>query len=312
MEKKKFKLAISKQTIIFLGMMVAVFVALSITATGFFTWSNITNILSDMVIPAVFALGMGIIFAVGGFDLSLGHMASMAALLAAYCMSSAVYLTGFAASMVALVACAVAGAISGLVVSRLGVSSFIATLGMQFLIIGARFKITGGKSIYITLTSFKAIASRTSGGIPYLLFWLAIIALVCYIFMEKTTIGRKMQFIGSNIDASEYKGIDIRNLTLLAFVLGAVLAGLAGILMAAKAGTVMLASADSYLLDAITIAVLSKVLFGGKYKTIGIIAVAFLISMIGTGIVMLGWSSEWVIFAKGFIILIAIAISKIK
>ncbi len=312
MEKKNFKLAISKQTIIFLAMLAIVFVTLSITATGFFSISNINNILSDMVIPAVFALGMGIIFSVGGFDLSAGHLASMSAMLIAYLMSSAYYLTGFSGTIIVLLMAAVVGAISGLIVSRLGVSSFIATLGMQFLIIGARFQITGGKSIYITLASFKAIASRTSGGVSYLLFWLALIGLICYLFMERTTIGRKMQFIGSNIDASEYKGIDVRNLTLLAFVLGAILAATAGILMAAKAGTVMLASADSYLLDAITIAVLSKVLFGGKFKTVGIIAVAFLISMIGTGIIMLGWSSEWVTFAKGFIILIAIAISKIK
>ncbi len=312
MLKTKNKFAVSKQTIIFIGMVVAVFAALSITATGFFSWTNVNNILSDMVIPAVFALGMGIIFSVGGFDLSLGHMASMSALIVAYAMSSAMYLTGFAGSVLALIICAVAGAISGLVVSRLGVSSFIATLGMQFLIIGARFQITGGKTLYITYASFKAIVTRTSSGISTLLLWLALIGFICYIFMEKTTIGRKMQFIGSIIDASEYKGIDVRNLTLLAFVLGAVLAGVAGILMAAKSGTVMLSSADGYLLDAITIAVLSKVLFGGKFRTIGIIAVSFLISMIGTGIIMLGWSSEWVTFAKGFIILVAIGISKIK
>ncbi len=312
MLKTKNKFAISKQTIIFLAMLVIVFVALSITATGFLNVTNIYNILSDMVIPAVFALGMGIIFAVGGFDLSLGHMGSMAALLAAYLMSPAVYLTGSAAAICAILVAVVVGAISGLIVSRLGVSSFIATLGMQFLIIGARFQITGGKSVYITLAGFKAIATRTSSGFSTLLIWLALIAIACYIFMERTTIGRKMQFIGSNIDASEYKGIDVRNLTMLAFILGAVLAAVAGILMAAKSGTVMLASADSYLLDAITIAVLSKVLFGGKFRTIGIIAVAFLISMIGTGIIMLGWSSEWVTFAKGFIILVAIAISKIK
>ncbi len=311
MEKTKFNINISKQTMIFLGMLLGVFIFLSVFAEGFFAITNFNNILADMVIPSVFALGMGIIFSVGGFDLSLGHIGSISALIVAYMMSPAIYLLPFPAIIIVVIIAGLIGALSGLVVSRFGVSSFIVTLGMQFLIIGIRQNITGGRAVYIGLAEFKNLAGRTNG-VSHLLISLLVIGLLCYFFMERTTIGRKIQFVGSNINASEYKGIDIRNITMLAFSLGGVLAGLGGILYAARVGTVQINSADSYLLDAITIAVLSKVLFGGKYKTVGIIAVALLISMIGTGMVMLKLQAEWVIFAKGFIILCAIFISKIK
>ncbi len=301
----------TKQTLIFIGLLVLVFVVFSVTTDSFATVTNVNNMFADTVIPAVFALGMGMIFAVGGFDLSVGHMASLAALVTTYMMTSAFYLTPSSAILVGiLVACALGG-VSGLIISRLGVSSFITTLGMQFFITGIRQQVTGGRAVYVTHEGFKNLAGRTAG-ISHLFFVLIIVGILCYIFMERTTIGRKIQFTGANIKASEYKGVNVRNITLLTFVIGAGLAAVGGILFAARAGSVQINSVDNYLLDAITIAVLSKVLFGGKYRTIGIIAVAFLISMIGTGMVMIGLKAEWVVFAKGFIILAAMLVSKIK
>ncbi len=307
----KIKERISKKTMIFIALLGFVFLFFTILNASFATLSNFNNMLADMVIPAVFALGMGSVFAVGGFDLSLGHIASIAALITAAMMKSPYLLVPASAIAVGVIAACILGAISGLIVSRFGVSSFITTLGMQFFITGIRQLVTGGAAVYISLASFKALAGRTSG-VSHLLISLVVIGVLCYLFMERTTIGRKMQFIGANLDGSEYKGIDVRNLTLLAFVLGAVLAACGGVLFAARAGSVQINSVDSYLLDAITIAVLSKVLFGGKYKTVGIIAVAFLISMISTGIIMIGISSEWVTFTKGFIILVSMLVSKVK
>ncbi len=304
--KSKMKLNMSKQSIIFIGMLLTVFVFVIFVLKG-----NLNDILADTVIPAIFALGMGVIFSVGGFDLSVGHIASLSALLVAFLMSPAVYLVPSAAILIGLGVACIIGAISGLIVSRLGVSSFIATLSIQFIITGVRQQVTGGRAIYISHEGFKELAGRTAG-VSHLLISLLVVGVLCYFFMERSTVGRKMQFIGSNINASEYKGVDVRNLTVLAFVIGAALAAFAGMLFAARASIVQINSVDNFLLDAITIAVLSKVLFGGKYRTLGIIAVAFLISMLGTGIIMCGFKAEWVVFAKGLIIVLSIFLSKIK
>ncbi len=303
----------SKQTLIFIGLLIVVFVAFSIIVPdgNFFKLSNVSNILADMVIPAIFALGMGIVFAGGGFDLSLGHIGSLSALVIAYLMSPTFYFVPSSAVIMGVLLACVIGALSGVIVSRLGISSFIVTLGMQFFVIGLRQLITGGKSVYISHEGFKSLSSDTLG-ISNMLIVLVIVGIFCFLFMERAVIGRKIQFMGSNIEASVFKGINVKVLTMLTFIIAAGLSAIGGMLFSARAGAVQLNSVDALLLDAITIAVLSKVLFHNKFKTIGIIAVAFLISMLGTGISMTGVRTEWVEFVKGFIIVVSLYISKIK
>jgi len=300
----------SPQMRIFLILIVAVFLMFTFLIPDFnyLKIQNLNNILTDSVIPAVFAFGMGIIIAGSGFDLSLGHIASMVALIVAYLMSGGIRLDPVSATLIGLLAAAGVGAVSGLLVSRMGISSFIVTLGMQFLIIGVRQIITKGQSVYISNETFKWLAT-SAFGVSNLVIILIIISVFCFLLMEKNIFGRKVQFIGSNIEASRFMGIDVKNITMLTFVLGAVLAGFGGVLFAARAGAVQINSVDSKLLDAITIAVFSNVIFG-KYQSSGIVLVAILISMIGTGMSMMGIRTEWIDFMKGFILLFSIFLAK--
>ncbi len=300
----------SPQMRMFLGLIIAVFLLFTFLIPGFnyIKIQNLNNILTDSVIPAIFAFGMGIIIAGSGFDLSLGHIASMVALIVAYLMSGGIRFDPVSAILIGLLSAAGVGAVSGLLVSRLGISSFIVTLGMQFLIIGVRQIITGGQSVYISNESFKWLATSVFG-ISNLVIILVFVSIFCFLLMEKNTFGRRVQFIGSNIEASRFMGINVKDITLLTFILGAVLAGFGGVLFAARAGAVQINSVDSKLLDAITIAVFSSVIFG-KYQSSGIVLVAILISMIGTGMSMMGIRTEWIDFMKGFILLFSIFMAR--
>jgi len=299
----------SPQTLIFILLILAslVFFTFKTPNFSYLKISNLNNILTDAVIPAIFAFGMGIILAGSGFDLSLGTIASIIALIVAYLMSYGIGFYPIPAILIGLLIAAGIGTVSGLLVSRLGISSFIVTLGMQFLIIGVRQTITGGSSVYINNPSFKGLASNQFG-VSNLVIILIIVGVLCYFLMEKSTFGRKIQFVGENIEASKFMGLDIKNITMLIFTLGAILAGFGGILFAARAGAVQINSVDSMLLDAITIAVFSSVLFG-RFRTIGIVLVAILISMIGTGMNMMGVQTGWIDFMKGLILLISIVMS---
>lgn len=296
----------SPQVIGFLGLIgiALLFFTFMIPDFSYLKLKNINNILTDAVIPTIIAFGMGIIAAGGGFDLSLGHVASISALVTAYLMSGGIRMYPVPAILAGLAFAAGIGLLTGFMVSRFGISSFIVTLGMQFLIIGVRQIITGGSSVYIKSKAFKNLAASPVG-ISNLILVLAVVAVLCYFFMERTTYGRKIQFVGSNIEASRFKGIDIKNVTMMTFVAGAVLAGFAGMLFAARAGAVQINSVDSKLLDAITIAIFSNVIFH-KFKTYGIIMVAVLISMISMGMSMMGVKAEWIEFVKGAILLLSI------
>lgn len=300
----------STQTRMFLALVLTVFIIFTFIIPNFnyIRIGNLNNILTDSVIPAIFAFGMGMILVVRGFDLSLGHIASMVALIIAYLMSGGIKFDPFTAILVGLTTAAAIGLLNGLLVSRMGISSFIVTLGMQFLIIGIRQIVTHGQSVYISNSLFKSLA-KTQFGISNLVIILIIIAVLCYFLMELSTFGRKAHFIGENIEASRFMGIDVKQYTMFAFTLGAVLAAIGGALFAARAGGVQINSVDSKLLDAITIAVFSGVIFG-RFKTMGIILVPILISMISTGMSMLGVKTEWIEFMKGFILLSSIFLAK--
>lgn len=308
MSKKR----ISTQTIGFLALIAAVLLLFTFLIPNFsyLKFSNINNIITDAVIPSVIAFGMGIIVSGGGFDLSLGHIASITALTTAYFMSGGVRMYPVPAILAGLLIAGCIGLVNGIIVSRFGISSFIATLGMQFLLIGVRQVITRGSAVYISSSFFKKMAASPLG-ISNLIFILIAVIIVCYIFMERSVFGRKIQFIGSNIEASRFNGIDVKNYTLFTFVLGGVLAGLAGILFAARAGSVQINSVDSKLLDAITIAIFSNVIFK-KFRIHGIIMVAVLISMISMGMSMMSIKSEWIEFVKGAILLISIILGKLS
>jgi ribose transport system permease protein len=295
---------------IFLILAILALFAFLIPNFNYIRISNLNNILTDAVIPAIFGFAMGIIIAGSGFDLSLGHIASMVASIVAYLMSRGLDVHPVLAIIIGLSVAAFVGSISGVIVSRMGISSFIVTLGMQFLVIGARQLITRGQSVYINNEGFKWLARRPLG-ISNLVFILIIVAVICFLLIEKTAYGRKIHFVGANIEASRFSGIDVRKITYSTFVLGAVLAAVGGILFAARAGAVQINSVDFRLLDAITIAVFSSVLFG-RFRTIGIILVAILISMIATGLSMLGIQTEWIEFVKGFILLSSIVMSKLN
>lgn len=303
------KALFSPQTLVFAILILVSFVTFTFLTPKFsyIKLSNLNNILTDAVIPAIFAFGMGIIIAGSGFDLSLGHIASMVALIVAYLMSTGINYYPVPAILIGLLVAGVIGTLNGLLVSRMGISSFIVTLGMQFLIIGVRQIITGGSSVYINNSSFKWLATNPLG-ISNLLIVLIVVGVLCYVLMEKSTLGRQIQFIGANIEASKFMGINIKNVTMYTFTLGAVLAGFGGILFAARAGAVQINSVDSKLLDAITIAVFSNVLFG-RFRTMGIVLVAILISMIGTGMNMMGIQTGWIDFMKGLILLFSIVMS---
>jgi len=296
--------------LMFLALIFAVFVIFTFFIPNFsyIRIANLNNMLTDSVIPAIFAFGMGMIIAVGGFDLSLGHIASMVALIIAYLMSGGIKFDPISAILVGVVAAAGVGAINGLLVSRMGISSFIVTLGMQFLIIGVRQIITRGQSVYISNAVFKSLA-KNELGISNLVIILVVIAVLCYLLMEKSTFGRKVQFVGENIEASRFMGIDVRQFTMYTFIIGAALAAIGGALFAARAGAVQINSVDSKLLDAITIAVFSGVIFA-RFRVVGIIMVAILISMISTGMSMLGIKTEWIEFMKGLILLSSIFLAK--
>jgi ribose/xylose/arabinose/galactoside ABC-type transport system permease subunit len=298
---------ISSQAVSIVAVIAISAVVFSLLQPAYGTWNNLYSVILSATLPAVLSLSMAIVISAGGFDLSIGHVAGFSALMCGYFLRKA-GLGTYTAISASVLMCTAIGLINGLLVTQMGISSFIVTLSMQFILVGVRQWITAGDSFRAN-SLIKAITDSNIAGISSLIvISLAIILLISFI-MQKTSFGRKMQFIGSNITASNYCGINVRLYTLVAFVLSGTIAGITGILQFSKLTSATINIGDGWLFNAMTIAVFSSVIFT-RFKGFGIVLISLLITMITTGINMLGVSAAYRNFVLGLILLLALLSGK--
>jgi ribose transport system permease protein len=295
----------SAKTLSFLAVMLACYAIFSVLQPAYI--KSPYSILVSSTLPAALALSMGVVIAGGGFDLSIGHVAGFSTLMCGY------FLRRTGMDTYAAISCAVGlsiliGAINGMMVAKFGISSFIATLSMQFVLVGARQLITSGDSFRANAAIRNIVQGRNFGISNLIIVSLTIIVIVGFV-MQKTAFGRKMQFVGSNITASRFMGINVKAYTFLAFLISGAISGVVGILQFSKLTSATINIGDGWLFGAMTIAVFSSVIFG-RFKAHGIIIVSFLITMITTGINMLGVSSAWTNFTLGVILIISLLAGK--
>lgn len=301
------KLLPSPQTLSFVALMLVCLVVFGLLKPAYATADNLYAIVLSACLSAVLALGMGVVISAGGFDLCIGHTAGFAALMCGYFLRS-VGMDPYPAILAALGTALVIGAVNGFLVAWMGISSFIATLGMQFVLVGVRQWITAGNS-YRSGSTIKELAQGTALGISNLIVFSALMLVIVGFVMQKTAFGRKMQFTGSNIIAADYSGIRTKLYTFLAFLLSGAIAGVVGILQFGKLTSATINMGDGWLFNAMTIAVFSGVIFG-RFKAHGIALVAILLTMITTGINMLGVSSAWTNFVLGMILMLSLFAGK--
>lgn len=240
-------------------LVVIVYFTLNIPNT-FLTLPNWLNISQQVSMLAVVAFTMTIVMVMGDFDLSVGSMASLSGIIAALLFrdSQPVLVGVIAALAVGLVG----GLLNGLLVSYIGITPFVATLGTLTVFSGVAFLLSGGKTIFgrDIPADFSGFAR---GGIPIgavneraLLFPnLTIVALIVFVIvwvvLEQTAFGRRLYAIGGNVEAARLGGVRVRLLRLIAFMLTGLGAALAGLLYASRVASANPTQGAGLMLDAI-------------------------------------------------------------
>ena len=277
----------------------------AILRPGFLSLGNLYDILIETSIISFVSFGEAIVIAAGGLDLSVGNMAGAAAMLTCHLLSNLG--VGLVPSLLAGVAvgCLI-GVGNGLMVSRLHMNSLIATLGTMFILIGFLYGLTGGVTIHIVPPNFKYLGNGTFLSVPIPMYIAGVVFVLSYLFMEKTRYGRNMRMIGGNIEACRLSGVDIKNLTFMTFVLCGFLSTFSGILLAARQSIGNVDLGERFLLQAFIAAMLGTVIFNGKHIIAGtLFGAIFLVSVIN-GLTLLGAGPQWMYFAQGSLLLIAI------
>jgi ribose transport system permease protein len=220
-----------------------------------------------------------------------------------------------AAILVGLVAALTVGLVNALLIAKLKISPFLATLGVLF--IGQsvqRLATNGGQPIYLTTSAyapiFLAIARSSFLRVPTPVWVLIICALACYLALHRMGFGRYVQAIGVGPGVAWYSGIRVPFTLAQVYVAAALLAGIAGILLSANVRSYVPMSGNAYLLDAIGATFIGTALGKeGRPSIIGSILGVVLLALVKNGLLLIGWNFYWQQVGIGVLVFLVLAVS---
>jgi ribose transport system permease protein len=288
---------------------VVVFSALN--PTTFATLNNARTVLSTQSVLALVALAALLTLVIGEFDLSLGaQMGLSALLLPGLTANGAVPIpVGIALSILATTA---VGLVNGLLVAKAKVNSFIATIGTAALIGAAVLAYSGGTVIFEGVPpELLNISSFAPLGVPAPVIYVAVCAVLVWVFLKRTPFGRYMSAVGGSKDAARLSGINTDAVTIVTFMLAGTLTGVAGVVQAGQLGSGNPAVGPSFLLPAFAAVFLGATAYTvGQFNVWGTITAVITLATGVAGLNLLGLPN-WVEPAfNGVALLLAVSLTR--
>ena len=279
--------------------------ALGVAKPTFFSAANLINIVRQISINGILAVGVTFVLLTGGVDLSLGSLVALSGVIAASLAQpgDGPVVLALAAGIAAGLAC---GLVNGTLVTTGGVAPFIATLGMMTAARGLALVWSGGRPVSGLSPAFTALGGDLAG-LPVPVLILAAVTLLAWVFLGRTRWGRYVYAVGGNELAARAAGIHVTGIKLLAYGVCGALAGLAGVVLAARITTGQPNAGIAYELDAIAAVVIGGTsLSGGVGGVGGTILGALLMGVINSGLDQLNVSAYYQQIIKGAIIVGAV------
>jgi ribose transport system permease protein len=272
----------------------------------FLTGVNISAVFVQMSIIAIIAVGQLMVIITAGIDLSVSSVVGLTGTLSAYLV---VYNhTGVALGMfLGVLAGGAVGLINGVLITKVKLPPFIATLATLSGIGGVALLMVNGQPVGAP-PSFNVLGTGKLGPIPVAVVVMAIVAVCGWFVLARTTLGRSIYAIGSNYQAARLSGIAVDRVLNTVYVIQGLLAGLSGVVVASLVLTGDPTSGTNYNLDSIAAVVIGGgSLFGGEGTVFGAMVGALLMELIANGSDLLNISTFWQEVILGAVIIIAIA-----
>lgn len=201
------------------------------------TVRTLHTLLRTESVSAIVAIALLFPLVVGEFDVSVGSVLGLGAILVTGLPSLQGLPLGPAIA-IALLACAFVGLVNGLLVVKVGINALVATLGMSVIVSGLVLWYTGGNVIYSDIPpSLTQLANMNFVGVPLPAIFLIVVAGIAWYTLDLTPLGRYLYAVGGSKEAARLSGLNVERLTILAFVISGLLSGLAGVLQSAQLGS---------------------------------------------------------------------------
>ncbi len=278
--------------LVLLVVMLVVFTSIN---PAFMSLTNISNALTFTVELGLIALAMTLLMTSGEFDLSVGSVFGFAPVVM-WTLFNAGFMPLFPAFIVALAVAIFIGFVSGIFVTRLGIPSFLVTLGMLLVVRGTALWLTSGFPQRTWDAGEQWLAGLLVGDfyigglrIYMSLIWFILIALCFHFLLNRTRFGNWIQATGGNSGAARNRGVPIKRVKLILFMLTSCMAGLAGIISSIRVSAANPNSGTGYELEVIAMVVIGgTVLTGGRGTIIGTVLGVLILRLMRNGIVLIG------------------------
>ena len=295
----------------------------------FLSAQNIEIVSKHVAQNALLAIGMTFVILTGGIDLSVGSIVGLTAMIAGMLINNGLAIPALGVVvyphtwMIALISIAIAvlvGAINGLIITRFNVAPFIATLGMMYIARGLAGLLNNGYTFANLVgrpelgnTGFEKLGAGQFLGFNYSIWIMAVFALVAWFVTTRTPFGRHVYAVGGNERSAELSGVRIKRTKTLVYMISGFCSAFVGLIIASQLVAAHPATGNAFELNAIAAVVLGGTsLAGGRGSIGGTLIGAFVIGVLGDGLVMSNVSSFWQMVIKGAVIILAVIIDQMQ
>ena len=284
-------------------------VIVTLRAPVFLTLGNFKDILLDISILVIVALAQTMVILTHGIDLSVGSVIGLVAMMVAFTIKANPTIPLVVVVLLGMALGAILGSFNGLIIAIGKVPPIIATLGTLSIYRGMIFLYSKGYWIppFQLPDTFKLLSKGTFLGIPHIIIFAIVVAILVYYFLNYTRTGRDIYAVGSNPDAAQYVGIRKQQIIFLVYVMTGIAAGLAGVLWASRFESSQTNTALGFELQTVAASIVGGVSISGGVGTVpGVLLGALLLGMINNSVTLVRISPFWEQAAQGLLILIAV------
>ena len=284
---------------------VLMIVIMTFVSPVFLTSGNIINILRQVSLNGILAVGMTFVILTGGIDLSVGSLIAVSGVIAGSLLLQGQ--SAFVAVTVSVLVAVAFGLFNGIMISYCGLPPFIATLAGQTIGRGFALVYSDGKPFAISNPEYLAIGKGSFLGIPIPIWILFFVCLLAFIILTFTTFGRHIYAFGGNRNATKLSGVRTKRVEAAAYIISGLLSGIVAVILSARISSGQPTAGEGYELDAIAaVAIGGTSMTGGVGTLNGTIMGFIIIGILSNSLTLLNVSSFYQQIVKGVIILVAV------
>jgi ribose transport system permease protein len=278
---------------------------------SFLTVENISSVGRAFSYTAIMAIGMTYVIITNGIDLSVGAVFGFSGMISA--LAATRWGLNIPISIIfGLAAGAFVGFMNGILITRVNLPAFIATLGTMSVVRGLAFGITSGTPVILP-NSFNFIGQGEIFSIPYMILYMIILGVIFAFILNITIFGRRVYAVGGSEEASKLSGINVNKVKIWVYSISGILSAIAGIVTTSRMGVAQSGSGQGYELDVIAAVVIGGTsMSGGKGKILGSLLGAAVIGVLRNALVLLDVSSYWQQTVIGLVIIGAVTIDQLR